>query len=284
MKNRLKPVQGMLLLIDRKSDTGMIRWIEELDRREMPALVMVDGHTLNTNPALIERIDREETIDVGISYNDGPLWKETYDEMIAWTPQWLRLKKSSTRPKRDVLKMIMEHLNSKLSAITGKSMPVFSGKYFSYSEDTLEMAEEMGIQYILARGTQGEQAVFYQPEEFKPIIISVSNVPSKNLGTGSLCDISLKNRNEKPADFRNILFNLNADRFILVAQTHISGLEDEWWDIYQEFFNSGLVKWNKLDDFVTDPKILPNKDIPINREAQYMAFDLEKAVKSGELG
>ena len=75
----------------------------------------------------------------------------------------------------------------------------------------------------------------------------MSNVPSKKLGTGSLCDISLKNRNEKPSYFRDILFNMDVDKFILVAQTHVSGLEDDWWDIYMEFFDSGLVQWKRAE-------------------------------------
>ena len=108
-------------------------------------------------------------------------------------------------------------------------------------------------------------------------------MPSKKLGTGSLCDESLESRGESPDDFKKLLSNLSPDKIILVAQTHVSGLKDEWWDAYQEYFDSGLVEWNDLNSFVTDAKKIPFDDIPVNKRVEYMKFDLEKAIEAGEM-
>ena len=183
----------------------------------------------------------------------------------------------------EIQKTIIHTVNDKLVEITGRSMVTFSGKYFSYDEHTLQIAEEMGIPYILARGTHEARAVFYQPREYRPTIVSVSNVPSRQLGTGSLCDESLEARNETPEAFRKLLFDLHEDRMILVAQTHVSGLRQEWWDVYMHYLDSDKVRWQPLQDFVTAPQIMANKDIPMNKRADYMKINLAKAKIAGEM-
>ena len=281
-KNTTKPIKGLFLLVDRKSEEGITRWTDELVCRKIPALVMADGHTITTNPDLIKRI-ADKHLDVGGLYNDGALWPETYDDMVTWVPSWLDIDRPFLKSSYENQKLIMQHLNDRLAPMIGKTMPVFSGKYFSYDDNTLNIADEMGIAYILARGTERERAVFYQPKEFNTTIISVSNVPSKELGTGSLCDESLESRRETPDDFRYLLYHLDVDRVILVAQTHISGLQQDWWDVYMEFFDSDLVQWQGLDDFVTAPHIMPNNEIPVNKRADYMKINLEKAKIAGEM-
>ena len=150
----------MLLLIDRKNEVGMNRWIDELAKRELPAVVLADGYSLYASPGLITQVAGINTIDIGISYNDGPLWKETYEEMVAWVPEWLAINNPRELPPRDLLKMIMGKLNDRYFSLVGKTSPVFGGKYFSYSEDTLQIAEEIGIKYVLSRGTMKEKGCF----------------------------------------------------------------------------------------------------------------------------
>jgi len=75
--------------------------------------------------------------------------------------------------------------------VTGKDMRVFGSRYFAYDENTLKAADELGIEYILARGTKGVEAVIYAPEEYDVKVISVSNVEFEEMGKGSLCDYSL---------------------------------------------------------------------------------------------
>lgn len=268
-EDKKERIQGLFLLVDRQSEKGMTRWIKELCSMKIPALVMADGFTLNNNPDLIKDV-ADKNFEVGGLYNDCALWPEVYKNMIKSLPSWLGIDKPEFKNAYEIQRSIMQHLDDRLKPLIGKTMPVFSGKYFSYDENTLKIAHDMGIRYLLARGTEKERAVFYQPEEYYPAIISVSNVPSKRLGTGSLCDASLESRKESPEDFRDLLFNLNVDRIVLVAQTHLSGLKQEWWEVYREFLNSGRVLWQSLDDFVVRPSILPHKDIPVNNRVDYM--------------
>ncbi len=282
MNNNNKPIQGLFLLVDRRTEKGLIRWLDYLSQNEMPALVLADGATVENQPELIKEIVKRN-FDMGVSYNEGAFWPETHDDMLAWLPEWIEVKDPYSKSNYEIQKIIMQHINDKLFPLTGKTMSVFSGKYFSYDDNTLKIADEMGIPYILARGTQKERAVFYQPREYKPTIVSVSNVPSKELGTGSLCDESLETRNETPQDFKKVLDSLDVDRVILVAQTHVSGLIDEWWDVYEDFFKSGRVNWQTLTDFVTEPQDLPNAQIPVNKEVDYRAIHLSQARIAGRM-
>lgn len=282
MNQNPKPIQGMFLLVDRKSEDGMRRWLDELQNRKMPALVAADGWTISRKPDLVRRM-ADIGLDVGCVYNDGALWTETMDDVVAWLPSWLPIDQAHLKSSREIQTTIMRTICDRLRPLTGKTLPVFAGKYFSYDENTLTIADELGIPFVLARGTQQARAVFYKPLEYGATLISVSNVPSRELGTGSLCDESLESRNETPEAFRRLLFDLVVDRVILVAQTHVSGLKQAWWDIYQEFFDSGLVQWHSLADFVRDPQVMPYKDIPVNKRVDYMRIHLEKAKFAGEM-
>ena len=241
--NRIK---GLFLVIDRRNDRGLTHWVGELEKREMPAVILADEYTLDKKGELIKKIS-ERGFEVGISYNENPFWDENSETQYE----------------------IMSRIKGNLQSWTNKPLRIFGSKYFAYDENTLENADKLGIQYILARGTKGAGAAIYKPEEYHAKIISVSNVPSKELGTGSLCDESLRCRTATPEDFRDILFGLNEDRIILVAQTHVSGVKLHWWNVYQEFFKSKRVLWQPIDDFVAEPILLPNVEIPRNTRTEY---------------
>ena len=73
-----------------------------------------------------------------------------------------------------------------------------------------------------------------------------------------------------PEEMKFTLFNLTNKRIILVAQTHLSGVKQNWWQVYQEFFDANIVRWKTLDEFTARPVILPYSQIPMNREVKYM--------------
>ncbi len=282
METNEAPVKGLFLLVDRKSDEGLSRWTTELEKRQMPALIVADGHTINNNPELIKRV-ADGGFDMGCVYNEGPFWTDTHDDMVTWMPPWIHIETPHLKTPYEVQLEIMTQIDEKLTPLIGGTMRAFAGKYFSYNEDTQKIADQFKIPYILARGTVGARAVFYQPEEYAATIISVSNVPSKQLGTGSLCDESLKARTETPADFRELLFGLDVDRVVLVAQSHISGLMPDWWEVYMDYFDRANVQWHDLDNFVEVPPAIPNAKIPKNYRVDYMRLNLEEAAKAGEM-
>ena len=91
-------------------------------------------------------------------------------------------------------------------------MRVFGSRYFAHDENILRAADALGVEYLLARGTAGERATVYAPQEYKAKIISVSNVPSGAIGTGSLCDCSLWGRGSTDEDPANVVEKVLARR------------------------------------------------------------------------
>jgi hypothetical protein len=239
-------MKGMFIVIERNNIKGLQRWGRELQRREIPALITLDNPMLDSYPDVIKNLADADFEIVG-GYNDGPFWNESYDF------QWEQI----TRIK------------GKLESCTKKPMRVFHSKYFSYNEATLEIAQRLGVEYICARGTTKARATIYKPEEYDVKLISASNVPSEKMGTGSLCDFSLWCRTESPESFKKLLFSLTEDQIILIAQTHLSGVKVNWWNVYQEFFDANIVSWESLDEFAAQPIVMPNKEIPINTRVDY---------------
>ena len=225
---------------------GSMHWAEELRRRGIPANFNADEKQLDRDRKLVREI-AAMGFELGGSYDEAPFWDEPYDSQYEK----------------------MARLKEKLEAVTGKPMRSFSSKYSAYNEDTLKIAEKLGIRYVFARGTAGTRAVVYRPKEFDLSILSTSDVPLKDAGGGTLADGSIWSRGGTPSDFKNILFGLKEKRITLVAQAQLSGVKLRWWAVYQEFFDACPVEWKTLDAFCLDFTELPNARIPVNREVQY---------------
>jgi hypothetical protein len=240
-------IKGLFLIVDRKNDKGLAHWARELEERKIPAVILVDEYMVDNNCSLVKNIS-ERGFEIGSSYNEQPFWNEVFDIQYE----------------------IMSRIQDKVQSCISKPMRIFGSKYFAYNEATLQVADTLGIEYILARGTAGAKALIYKPHEYQITIISVSNVPSMGMGTGSLCDWSLFSRGETPDVFRKILFGLTVDKMILVGQTHLSGVKVRWWNVYQDFLNANIVTWTPLGEFATNAIELPNTQIPVNREVRYV--------------
>jgi hypothetical protein len=239
-------IKGLFLIIDRGSHRGLVHWSDELERRDIPAVILMDEYTVNNYCNLVKDIS-EKSFDLGCSFNKRPFWDETYGSQYE----------------------IMSRIKEKAESCMNQPMRIFGSKYFAYNENTLKSADKLGLDYLMARGTAGIRALVYKAEEYNARIISVSNVPSKELGTGSLCDESLWCRGETPASLMEILFHISVDSIIVVAQTHLSGVKLNWWNVYQEFLDKEIVVWQSIDEFVKEPIVLPNSQIPLNTTADY---------------
>ncbi|MDD5760630.1 MAG: hypothetical protein PHF45_01045 [Candidatus Pacebacteria bacterium] len=163
-----------------------------------------------------------------------------------------------------------------------------ASRYFAYDENTLKAADALGIQYILARGTLGEEAVVYAPEEYKVKIISVSNVPFEEMGKGSLCDYSLWARGATPEDFEEVLnwcLDNNPKNMILVSHAYLGGTRLAWWQKYEQVLGSDKVIWRRtFDEWLKNLEVLemPFSEIPQNREVQYTVPQPAKAIEDYE--
>ena len=246
-KNKDARMEGMFLIIDHGNAKGLKHWTDEFEKRGMPAVIQTNEQMVTEHGDMIRNLSTKG-FEICGAYNEKPFWNEPY------------------RFQHDV----MSRIKDKVEACTGKSMRIFGSKYSAYDEVTLRAAHQLGVRYVFARGAMGARAVVYKPEEYHVTLVSVSNVPSKELGTGSLCDQSLWSRGAAPDDLRQILFNLKEDRIVLVAQTHLSGVKLNWWKVYQDFLDANIVTWKTLDEFVSHPMILPNAEIPTNTKVQYL--------------
>ncbi len=241
-----KQIDGMFLIIDRKNPRGLRHWSDELLQRQIPAVIQVDEYMLDTHCALIKSLADSGFAIAGVN-NERPFWNQPYDYQYSE----------------------MNRIKEKVQACTGKPMRLFASKYAAHDEQTVKAANKLGISYIFIRGPVGARAVVFKPQEYNVKLLSQSNVPLRDAGTGSLCDESLFCRGAVPADMREILFNLDVGRIILVAQTHLSGVKLNWWNLYQDFFKADIVRWLKLDDFSVEPVVLPYAEIPVNRAVEY---------------
>jgi len=246
-ENKGTQIEGMFLIIERRNAQGLKHWGDELERRGIPAVIQVDEDMVDENCGLIKNLS-DKGFEIAGGYTERPFWNEPYNFQYE----------------------VMGRVKGKIESCIDKPMRIFGSKYFAYDEATLTVADKLGVEYILGRGTAGAKAVVYKAEEYNAKILSVSNVPSKELGTGSFCDESLRCRGVTPDDFREILFSVKEDKIILVAHTHLSGVKLHWWDAYQDLFNADIVTWKSLDEFTTRPIVLPNAQIPVNTEVQYV--------------
>lgn len=239
-------VNGLFLVIDRRQEKGLKRWCNELERRGIPGIISMHEQTVLQSCGLARDIS-DRGFEIACGYKEAPFWNESYDFQ---RNQIIRLKEL-------------------VESCIGKQLRIVSSKYFAYTEETLRVADELGIPYVLGRGASGTRAVVYQPREYRVKIVSISNVPSKAMGTGSLCDESLRCRMETPETLREMLLHLDVDCVVLVAQTHVSGMKIHWWDAYQDLLDAGIVAWKSLEEFASQSLVLPNAEIPVNAEADY---------------
>jgi hypothetical protein len=246
-KNNVAQIEGLFLIIDHGNVKGLRHWADEFERRGMPAVIQTNEYMVTEQIDMINDLCTRG-FEICGAYNEKPFWNEPYSFQHE----------------------VMSRIKDRAKTCTGKPMRIFGSKYSVYDEATLKVADELGVPYVFARGAAGARAVVYRPKEYNVTLVSVSNVPSKQMGTGSLCDQSLWSRGAAPDDFREILFNLKEDRIILVAQTHLSGVKLHWWNVYQDFLDADIVAWNSLDEFVVNPTVLPYEQIPVNTEVQYV--------------
>lgn len=259
-----KTTNGMIMLIEFEKIEGVLNWERELDNRGIGALVKVQDNVLEEYPDVFKRL-ANKGYEVAGGYDVAAFWDMPYKEQYQY----------------------MKEAQELIHNTTGKEMRVFGSRYFAYDENTLKAADALGIEYILARGTQGVKAAIYAPEEYKVKIISVSNIVFEDMGSGSLCDYSLWARGADANNFQKVVnesLSENAENLILVSHAYLGGTRQEWWNVYQNALNSNKVDWTSFDSWISKVKVysMPNKDIPINKEVKYVAPTPAKAIEDFE--
>lgn len=240
------------MLIEFEKIDGILQWEKELDQRNLTAMVKVQNNVLLEHPDVFKRL-ADKGYEIAGGYDEAPFWDMPYEK------QYEYLKESQEL----------------VESVTEKPMRVFGSRYFAYDENTLKAADELGIDYILARGTQDVSAVIYDPQEYDVNIISVTNVENGEMGRGSLCDYSLWARGADAQEFAQILEQSLAkkpENMILVSHAYLGGTRQEWWTEYKKVLETDQVSWTSFDNWVKKQEMLtmPNNEIPVNREVKYV--------------
>lgn len=249
-----RQTNGLIMLIEFEKIEGIRQWERQLDRRGLTALVQAQHNVIAEYPKDFGRLALKGYPIAGL-YAEKAFWDVPYEEQLA-----------RMREVKDAIE--------KTTVV--RSMRVFGSRYFAYDENTLRAADALGVEYVLARGTAGERATVYAPREYKAKIISVSNVPFGEMGTGSLCDYSLWARGSTDEDFANVVDKVLARRpsdMILVSHAYLGGTKAKWWRTYEKALGSNDVQWRRFDDWVKAIQVvaLPFDRIPVNREVKYDA-------------
>jgi hypothetical protein len=240
--------EALMLLIEFEGTEGLVNFVNNIKDRDIPALLIASPDFVIDNCNSINTILSFHDVEIAGLDASKPLWDVPYEEQLS----------------------IMKETRDRIKECTGEDIKVFGSKYFAYDENTVKAAEELGIEYVLARGTTGAKATIYKPTEYDVKIFSVSNVDSQNWGTGSLCDYSYWAREGRPEDFQEELFNsLKYEKISPVSHTYIGGMKKLWNDVYLKFFDEADIEWVGLDQFGEVDINSSFKDIPDNREVKY---------------
>ncbi|MBI1204872.1 MAG: polysaccharide deacetylase family protein [Rhodopseudomonas sp.] len=245
------PTNGLIMLIEFEKIDGIRHWERELDQRGISALIQASPEIMAKYPDDFARLAAKGYMVAG-NHSEKPFWDMPYDQQLA----------------------LMHEAKATVERITHKPMRVFGSRYFAYDENTLRAADALGIDYVLGRGTAGALATIYAPREYKAKVISVSNVPFAEMGTGSLCDYSLWARGSTGKDFGVVAEKVLASGLsdlILVSHAYIGGMYKEWWQVYEAALADKRVTWRPFDAWVRSVKVTPQPfaQIPINREVKY---------------
>ena len=247
-------INGLIYLIQSDpEDTvdGILKWERELKERNLTALVKASQDVYEKYPEVFDRLsDEGHIIAMG---NPDVCWDMPYEEQY------------------QVMKDAKEYMES----LTGNPLRVFACKYSSYDENTLKAADALGIEFVLARGTEDVRAMIYKPDEYNVKLLEVSNVEFADMGKGSLCDASLFARGSTEEDFRDVFLESvekAPDSMILVSHPYLGGTKAGYWAVYEEALGNEDVTWRPFNEWLDAVAVVESAyaDIPENREVEYL--------------
>src|SRR5690606_14359994 len=142
--------EATMLLIEFEEMGGLENITKQMHSRGIPGVLMVSVEFLNEHCEEVKALE-DYNIEIAGSAPGAPFWDVSYDEQ----------------------REIMIKTKEGIEACTGKKMRIFSSKYSAYTEDTIKIAEELGIEYVFARGITQARATIYKPTEYDVKIFSV---------------------------------------------------------------------------------------------------------------
>ncbi len=242
------PPKAMMLLIEFQNTDGLVNMVNDMKERDVKGLLMVSGSFIEKHSEVLKEILKTGTVELAPSYDPEPFWGMPYDEQY------------------EIISNMLENAQTYL----GVTPRVISSRYMASDENTIKVAQALGIEYITARGTTELATTIYKPEEYGVKIISVSNIDVPEFKYGSFCDYSFYERNGSPEDmdtqYKRAIQN---EKFMAVSHTYIGGYKERWNDMWHGFWDNYEVDWVDLDTLGTVDKVMPMWQIPVNKNAPY---------------
>lgn len=239
--------RGIMVLIEYQDTVGLANMVNELYSRDMHALLMVTPEFVGDHCSDIREIMKHNVEIVAANVSE-PFWGMSYEDQY-------------------------ERIGEMLEGIkncTGEDVRIIGSRYMASDENTWKAADELGVEYVLARGTLQTRSIVIKPEEYDVKILHVSNIPSLEFMYGSMCDYSYFERAGTPSDMLAELDRaLQYEKVTPVSHTRIGGLKKEWVEMWKDYFDNYEVTWQSLDEFGTVDKTMPAWQIPINQNAPY---------------
>jgi len=247
MAEELDP-QAMMVLIEFQQTEGLANMVNAMNERGIKGLLMMSPDFAEANATDLKAILQVGNLEIIASYVKAPLWGMSYEEQ----------------------KTVITDTVSRVEAALDTEIRIVGSRYMASDEVTLQVAEEMEIEYVTARGTTELALTVYKPDDYDVKILSISNIDTPEFKYGSLCDYSYYERAGNPEDILADLTRATEEtKFVGVSHTYIGGYKERWHDMWLEFWDTEDIDWVGLDDLGTVDKYLPMWQIPINKNAPY---------------
>ncbi len=255
--------KGIVVLIEYQDTVGLTNLVNELYKNDVHSL-------LHAGPDFVE--DNCETIKTLTNYNvslvggcGDELWDKSYEEQ----------------------KEVMTETKERIEACTGRPLEFITSRYWAWDENTVKIAEELGIDNIFARGMVENGAAVFQPEDYNVKILAISNIKSVPFKYGSMCDYSYWIRNGEPADMLAEIDDAitNNNKISPVSHTNIGGLKKDWFTMWQEMLSDRRIDWVSWQEFSQIDYQMPLSRIPQNKNVPYtpaMREGREELYQQGE--
>ncbi len=253
--------QAMMLLIEFQNTDGLTNMINDMKERDVKGLLMVNGNFIEKHAEVLKEIMKTGVVELAPSYDQEPFWGMSYDKQY------------------EIISDMIENAQTYL----GVTPRVISSRYMASDENTVKVAQALGIEYITARGTTELATTIYKPNEYDVKIISVSNIDVPEFKYGSFCDYSFYERNGSPEDMETQYKRaIQNEKFMAVSHTYIGGYKERWNDMWHRFWDNYEVDWVDLDTLGSVDKEIPMWQIPVNKNAPYTPEKIRPAISYEE--
>ncbi|MDD4122920.1 MAG: hypothetical protein PHO23_01525 [Candidatus Pacebacteria bacterium] len=163
-----------------------------------------------------------------IGYSEQDFWGMSYNDQL------------------DIMTKTKQVFNNLLEI----DLDVFATENFSYDINTLNIAQDLNIDYLLKRGTTSEESTVYNLTDFDVKLISLSNVKDSHLNSTPISDHALHIRGADIVEWEKHINNSitkKAKAISIISDSYLGGTKKIYWKVYRLLLNSNHIDINDFD-------------------------------------